>query len=91
MGEREERDVFPTEKARVDFFNDDGQGRIEGSYWVQRVHVDLDRDGRWDEKWTRALVAGRLETTRIVSPGDDEQYTETWLDRDDGKGWQRKP
>lgn len=43
--------------------------------------IDLDRDGRFDEKWTLSTPIAR-----DVSPADDEQYTEhtVWSDR----GWQ---
>jgi hypothetical protein len=87
---RVEEDVFADAPFRVDLFNDDGVGRLEGTYWVQRVWIDLDRDGRWDEKWTRRLTPkrpGSTETTREVAPLDDEKYTRTFVDRDDGKGW----
>ena len=84
MSERTETDVFPGEPYRVDLFNDDGLGHTEGSYWVQRVWIDLDRDGKWDEKWQRKLVKGKVTTTRLVAPADDERYVETYVEDDDG-------
>lgn len=46
----------------------------EGDLWA-RAKVDLDRDDKWDEKWTIA-EGGAIE--RQVAPADDEVYTETY-------------
>jgi hypothetical protein len=50
-----------------------------------RLKIDLDRDEKWDEKWTIA-PDGSIE--REVSPADDDQYSEkyarvgsTWVRR----------
>ncbi len=83
------RDIYPDKPYRIDLFNDDGHGRVAGSYWVQRVQIDFDRDNRWDEKWKRVMRRGTVVTVRRVSPADDGHYTETYEDRDDGKGWVR--
>ena len=40
-----------------------------------RAKVDLDRDDKWDEKWTY-FADGRVE--KKVAPADDERYTETY-------------
>lgn len=40
-----------------------------------RVKIDLDRDEKWDEKWTIA-ADGSIE--REVAPADDEQYSEKY-------------
>ncbi len=45
----------------------DGGGRFE------RAKVDLDRDDRWDEKWTFAADGA---VSRQVAPADDENYSE---------------
>jgi len=50
-----------------------------------RAKVDLDRDDKDDEKWT-FNSDGTVE--RQVSPGDDEQYSETYVLKDGG--WARK-
>ena len=50
----------------------------EGHSTVNRAKIDLNRNDRWDEKWT---IDGR-EITRQVSPDDDENYTATYLWRD---------
>ncbi len=41
-----------------------------------RVKIDLDRDEKWDEKWTIG-ADGSIE--REVAPADDEQYSEKYL------------
>ena len=46
-----------------------------GSSSMNRAKVDIDRDDKWDEKWT--FKPG--EITREVAPADDENYTQTWL------------
>lgn len=55
----------------------------EGGVWG-RAKVDLDRDEKWDEKWT--LKGGTIE--KQVAPADDEQYAErfAW----DGSAWVKK-
>lgn len=53
----------------------------EGHAAPNRAKVDLDRDDRWDEKWTME----RGSITRKVAPADDEQYTEEY--RWDGANW----
>lgn len=45
-----------------------------GSATANRAKVDLDRDDKWDEKWT--FEAGKV--TRQVAPADDEAYSATW-------------
>jgi hypothetical protein len=49
----------------------------EGGIWA-RAKVDLDRDEKWDEKWS--LVDGVVQ--REVSPSDDDNYgaPQTWTD-----------
>jgi hypothetical protein len=52
---------------------------------MNRAKVDLDRDDKWDEKWT--FKPG--EITRKVAPTDDENYTDNYLWK--GKdGWQKR-
>jgi hypothetical protein len=57
--------------------------RDAGAAGVNRLKVDLDRDDRWDEKWT---LEGD-EVKRQVSPADDEKYTEEYRLR--GGAWAR--
>ena len=55
--------------------------RDPGHTTVTRLRIDLDRDDRWDEKWTFDGEAVR----RLIAPQDDEHYTQTftWA----GNGW----
>jgi hypothetical protein len=55
---------------------------------VNRLKVDLDRDEKWDEKWTFASDGGTDGVKRQVAPNDDEAYTEEY--RLDGERWRRK-
>lgn len=55
-----------------------------GTRWT-RAKVDLDRDDRWDEKWT-FKDDGRIE--KQVAPDDDERYTQTLLRQ--GDAWFEK-
>ena len=50
-----------------------------------RVKIDLDRDEKWDEKWTIA-ADGAIE--REVAPADDEVYSETYART--GDAWVRR-
>lgn len=45
----------------------------DGGSRFERAKVDLDRDDRWDEKWTFAADGA---VSRQVSPADDESYSE---------------
>ena len=52
---------------------------------AERVKIDLDRDEKWDEKWTIA-ADGSIE--REVAPADDEQYSEKY--QRTGTEWVRR-
>ena len=54
---------------KVNLYQDAGQSSMN------RAKVDLDRDEKWDEKWTFAPDG----ITRQVAPNDDEQYSQTFL------------
>jgi len=45
--------------------------RDSGAAGVNRLKIDLDRDDKWDEKWT---LEGEV-VKRQVAPADDEKYT----------------
>ncbi len=47
----------------------------DGGARFERAKVDLDRDDRWDEKWTFGADGA---VSRTVSPGDDENYSESY-------------
>jgi|GEM_PF-1505289 len=59
------KDAFPYESFKVNIYRDDNS-----KTWT-RVKVDLNRDGKDDEKWD--LAAGRPHKRR-VSTNDNEQY-----------------
>jgi hypothetical protein len=75
---------------------DKGKDAVRGSGWkvnlyrdagkkaVNRLKIDLDGDGKWDEKWT----IEDDQVKRQVAPADDEHYTEEWRLR--GDVWVRK-
>ena len=54
-----------------------------------RAKIDLDRDGRWDEKWDLRRRGDEEEVKRLGAPADDEQYTEEY--HLVGGRWLRKP
>jgi hypothetical protein len=58
-------DVFPDRPYEVNLYRD-GVGST-----IDRVKIDLDRDGTWDEMWS---VEGD-DIRRQVAPDDDERYT----------------
>lgn len=59
------KDAFPGEAFKVNFYCDDGSPT-----WT-RLKIDLDRDGKDDEKWD--LKDGQ-PVKRRVATRDDEQY-----------------
>jgi len=48
----------------------------DGGSRLERAKVDLDRDDRWDEKWSFGADGSVL---RQVAPADDENYSEIFL------------
>jgi hypothetical protein len=69
------KDVSQGRPYKINVYQD------EGHTSVNRLKIDLDRDDRWDEKWTFDGDG----ITRQVAPNDDEVYGEpqTWT----GSGW----
>lgn len=63
----DQRDVDPAAPHRVDL------ARAAVGGLATAAKVDLDRDGRWDERWSMGDVV-----TREVSPADDGRYTERY-------------
>lgn len=59
------KDAFPRESFKVNIYRD------EGSTTWTRLKIDLDRDGKDDEKWE--LKDGQPAKRRIATR-DDEQY-----------------
>lgn len=75
LGASKRKDVTKGRAYKVNLYQDDGKAS------VSRAKIDLDRDDKWDEKWT---FDGET-VSRKVAPADDENYTEetVW----DGSGW----
>jgi hypothetical protein len=68
------KDAIKGRAFKINLYSDDG------ARW-NRAKVDLDRDDKWDEKWT-FKPDGSVE--KQVAPQDDENYTETFV-RTDGQ------
>lgn len=66
------KDAFPSRSYKVNLFKDAGETR------VNRLKIDLDRDEKWDEKWTFSTEGGEEKVKRQVAPNDDESYTEDY-------------
>jgi len=70
LGMNKKKDVTAGKPFKINLYQDDGHSVMN------RAKIDLDRDDKWDEKWT--FDGGTI--TRKVSPADDERYTveQTW-------------
>lgn len=75
-----ERDAREGVSWYVDLFQEDGASVITGA------HLDLDRDGRADQRWT---YEGEDQVRREVSTADDEMYDQAWEWTDEG--WNELP
>lgn len=73
------KDAFSGQPWKASLYRD------AGFAWVNRVKLDLDRDEKWDEKWTIEREGGRETVKRQVAPADDERYTEEY--RLQGGAW----
>lgn len=62
------KDAFRGRSYKVNLYSEAGSGRVD------RAKIDLDRDEKWDEKWS--FKGG--EVKREVAPGDDEKYSESY-------------
>jgi len=69
LGTTKLKDVTTGKPYKVSLYQD------EGNPTMNRAKVDLDRDDKWDEKWTFDATS----ISRKVAPADDENYTETWV------------
>jgi hypothetical protein len=76
------KDAIKGRPWKVNLYQDAGHSR------VNRLKIDLDRDDRWDEKWTFLSDGGTEAVKRQVAPGDDEAYTDEYLL--DGERWRRR-
>lgn len=75
LGDSKRKDASPGKPFKINLYQDDGHSQ------VNRAKLDLDRDDKWDEKWT--FDGDRV--SRKVAPADDENYTESYVW--DGAGW----
>jgi len=68
IGSDQRKDVSKGRSYKVNVYQDAGHDT------ANRAQVDIDRDDKWDEKWTFPDDG----VTRQVAPKDDEDYTESW-------------
>ena len=75
LGSSKKKDLHSGAAYKISLYQDSGNSS------VFRAKVDLDRDDKWDEKWT--FKAGKI--SRKIAPADDELYTkeQKWT----GTGW----
>jgi hypothetical protein len=78
LGADKLKDVSAGQSFKVNVYQDAGEAT------ANRAKVDLDRDEKWDEKYT----FGPDGVEREVAPNDDEAYSEVWTWT--GSGWARK-
>jgi hypothetical protein len=75
LGGDKKKDVTAGRPYKVNLYQDSGQSAMN------RAKIDLDRDDKWDEKWTFDDAG----VSRKVAPNDDEDYTESYAW--DGSAW----
>jgi hypothetical protein len=78
LGSKKKKDARKGNAWKINLYQDDGNSTMN------RAKVDLDRDDKWDEKWT---FDGK-NISRKVSPNDDEDYADEydW----DGSTWMKR-
>lgn len=71
LGSDKLKDVTKGESYKINVYQDAGQAT------ANRLKIDLDRDDKWDQKWT---FHDDGQVSREVAPNDDETYTiaEVW-------------
>jgi multidrug efflux pump subunit AcrA (membrane-fusion protein) len=69
LGGSKKKDVTKGKPYKVNLYQDDGHTAMN------RAKVDLDRDDKWDEKWT----FDGDDISRQVAPADDEDYSEAYV------------
>ncbi len=72
LGSKKRKDVAAGKPFKINVYQDAGETT------ANRAKVDLDRDGKWDEKWT--FKPG--EISRKVSSNDDDNYDKKQLWKD---------
>ena len=68
LGKEKVKDAIKGHGFKVNLYQDKGKDT------VTRAKIDLNRDGKWDEKWT----FDGSNISRKVAPADDEKYTESY-------------
>jgi len=63
------KDAFPGKPFKANIYRD-GTGTK-----FNRVKIDLNRNDKWDEKWSVETEDGKETIKRQVAPADDEKYT----------------
>lgn len=63
------KDAFPGKPFKANIYRDGGGTKFN------RVKIDLNRNDKWDEKWSVETEAGKEIIKRQVAPADDEKYT----------------
>ncbi|MBI2394018.1 MAG: hypothetical protein HYV09_30890 [Deltaproteobacteria bacterium] len=66
------KDAFPGRSYKVNLYKEGPGGKPD------RLKLDLDRDDKWDEKWSVEQKDGQEVIKRQVAPADDEKYTEEY-------------
>ena len=78
LGSDKRKDVSAGKPYKINVYQD------AGNPTANRAKLALDRDEKWDEKFT----FDGTSVERQVAPADDENYTQAW--RWDGSGWVAK-
>jgi hypothetical protein len=63
------KDAFPGKPFKANVYRDGGGTKFN------RVKLDLNRNDKWDEKWSVETEGGKETIKRQVAPADDEKYT----------------
>ena len=63
------KDAFPGKPFKANIYKDGGGTKFN------RVKIDLNRNEKWDEKWSVETEGGQEVIKRQVAPADDEKYT----------------
>lgn len=78
LGSDKKKDVTKGKPFKVNVYQDAGKSTMN------RAKLDLDRDDKFDEKWT----FDGDDISRQVAPADDENYTESYVW--DGEAWAKQ-
>jgi hypothetical protein len=76
------KDAMPGRPFKINLYKEPDE------QFATRLKVDLDRDDKWDEKWSFSMKNGQQVVKRQVAPNDDENYTIEYRLR--GEAWMQK-